>query len=38
MNRFNGTRAQLDSITKSVLALRTVRRRLWDIVLSWFEW
>lgn len=37
MNRFNGTRAQLDSITKGIRALRTVRRRLWDIVLSWFE-
>lgn len=37
LDTFNGTRAQLDDMTKRVRALRTVRRRLWDMILSWFE-
>lgn len=39
MNRFNGTRSQLDSMTKQVRALRsTTRRWFWDWFLSMFEW
>lgn len=36
MDRFNGTRAQLDSIVRRVRSLRSSRRRLWDWWLSTF--